>query len=331
MNQKVPMLLMRFHGSVVGQGTFPVPQLVRFLSSMNKVLQRVGRVLRGKAESRRRGKIRGSVEGDVNLQLVSLNSGIAAAVLGFERSRPDQQFPCMDAGREILQMAIDGLATVQTDGNTGTLPIGYDIGVLMAWRDAGMVLGHGITRVSFRLRNRHNPIEASLTPSGLVRICERIQDPETNVRKIEGRLLMADFNEQGARCRVHPSLGEPVHCYFDDSHMDEVLENILGYVRVVGEPIEDPSAGRTTSIRIHDIEPLYDKAGATTGLLPKGIAFRTSFWGAHALEDLADVQNVKPLKSAQDLFGTWPGDENDGFESAIVELRQARTVSDIRS
>ncbi len=331
MKQQAPLLRIRFDGDAVGPGTIPVPQLIRFLSGMNKAFQRVDRVLRGEAESRRRGRPPRSVEDDVNLEMVSLEPGSRAAVLSFERSKLDPQFPDMDAGEEVLQKAIDGLMAVQADGSNGPLPAGYDAGVLMAWRDAGAVLGQGINRVSFSLGSRNNGTEASLTPNGLARIRARIQGPKVNVRTVEGRLLMADFKEQGTRCRIHPSTGEPILCQFDDAHRDEILENILGYVRVVGEATEDPSAGKITSIRIHDIETLDDNTQEGIDLLPKGTAVGTSFWAAPTLDELADYQNVKPLKTAQNLFGTWPGDENDGFEETIIELRNTRVGSGSRS
>ena len=327
MEQQTPLLKIRFDGDAVGPGKVPVPQLIRFLSHMNKALQRVGRVLHGDAESRRRGRPLRSIADNVNLELVLLEPGSPAAVLGFERSRRDPQFPGMDAGEEILQKAVDGLTTVQTGGDTDPLPVGYDAGVLMAWRDAGNVLGQGIDRVTFSLRGQSNAIEVSLTPSGLARIRERIKGPEKNVRTIEGRLLMADFKEQGTRCRVHPSAGEPILCQFDDAHRDQVLENILGYVRVIGEATENPSTGKIIGIRIHDIEALDNETEMGIDLLPKGTAVGTSFWATPTLEYLADFQSVAPLDTSQRLFGTWPGDENDGFEATIIELRNARVGS----
>ncbi len=325
MKKQGPLLKVRFDGHAVGPGTVPVTQLVRFLYRMNTAFQRVGRVLQGESASQRRGRPPKSVEDDVNLELVSLEPGSSAAVLGFERIRPDPQLPGMDTGEETLQKAIHGLKAVQGEGDTGPLPAGYDAGVLMAWRDAGNVLGQGIERVSFALGTRNSATGASLTPDGLARIRERIQRPQSNVRTVEGRLLMADFKEQGTRCRVHPSAGEPVLCQFDDSHRDQVLGSILGYVRVVGKTTEDPATGRITSIRIHDIEPLDDKTEEGIELLPKGTAVGPSFWAAPTLDELADLQNVKPLDTAQKLFGTWPGERNDGFEATIIELRNTRT------
>ncbi len=44
------------------------------------------------------------------------------------------------------------------------------------------------------------------------------------------------------------------------------------------------------------------------------------FWESPALEELARAQNVQPLTYVQVLFGTWPGDEDDGFEEAVYDL-----------
>ena len=43
--------------------------------------------------------------------------------------------------------------------------------------------------------------------------------------------------------------------------------------------------------------------------------------GGLTIDELADVQNVKPMADVRALFGTWPGKKDDGFEEAINELR----------
>jgi len=50
------------------------------------------------------------------------------------------------------------------------------------------------------------------------------------------------------------------------------------------------------------------------------------FWESPALEDLARAQNVHPLTDVQVLFGTWPGDDDDGFEEAVYDLRHAASA-----
>lgn len=321
MNNNDPLLTIRFDGEAVGEGRIPVSHLLRFLMNMNKALQRTGCVLAGMAESTRPGAQPRSIKDEVDLDLVLLTHGSPAAVLGFERRKPELTFPVMDRGLDIIEKAMTGLSSVQ--GADDTLPVGYDAGVLMAWRDAGTLFAQGISNISLSLNHRATPLRVTLTPEGFTRIQERIKGPQTNIRTIEGRLLMADFKEHGTRCRVHPSTGDPVLCLFDDEQRDEVLENILQYVRIVGEAKEDPLTGRIASIKIHDIERLEDRESDAVELLPQGTPISRSFWESPTLDELAESQNVRPVTDLSVLFGTWPGETDDGFEDAVDELRHA--------
>ena len=51
------------------------------------------------------------------------------------------------------------------------------------------------------------------------------------------------------------------------------------------------------------------------------------FWESPVLEELARAQNVQPLTDVQVLFGTWPGDDDDGFEEAVYDLRHAASAN----
>ena len=329
MNNDTPLLKIRFDGEAVGPGRIPVSHLLRFLGNMNKALQRAGRVLLGESVSVRRGPQPHSIKDEVALDLVLLTHGSPAAVLGFERRIEQQSLAGMDRGMEILEKAIVGLAAVQEADEA--LPPGYDAGVLMAWRDAGMVFSQGIGRIEFTLNHPDRPVVAAFTPNGFVRIQQRIQGPQTNIRTIEGRLLMADFKEHGTRCRVHPAVGDPVLCLFDEEQNEEVLEDILHYVRIVGEAKEDPVTGKITSIKIHDIERLEDRENEATDLLPKGTPISRDFWQSPSLEELAFSQGVQSMADVRALFGTWPDTQDDGFEAAIDELRhQSLAGGDLR-
>lgn len=328
MNTESHLLTIRFDGNAIGSARIPVAHLLKFLANFNKALQRTGRVLQGQAESVRRGQAPSNIRSEVDLDLVMLTHGSPAAVLGFERRITSPSFPDLDLGLEILECAIRGLEPVQATGETRALPPGYDRGVLMAWRDAGVVLSQGVERIELTLNHRKNPVKAAITADGFQRLQQHIQGPQTNIRTIEGRLLMADFKEHGTRCRVHPSAGEPILCLFEDEQKDEVLDDILQYVRVVGEAKEDPVSGKITSIKIHDIERLDDRQDEATELLPKGTPIASSFWESPTLDELAHSQSVKPLSSVRALFGTWPGELDDGFEQAIDELRHGRLGSD---
>ena len=49
------------------------------------------------------------------------------------------------------------------------------------------------------------------------------------------------------------------------------------------------------------------------------------FWESPTLDELALIQNVQPLPDLRALFGTWPGDDGDGFESVVDDLRHRVT------
>jgi hypothetical protein len=317
-------LKIRFDGEAVGPGIIPVSHLLRFLINMNKALQRTGRVLAGEAESVRRGRQPGNIKDELAMDLVLLTHGSPAAVLGFERHSNQPALPGMDFGQEILEKSISGLNEIQRPG--GSLPLGCDAGVLLAWRDAGILFNQGVKEIAFTLNRQGQPLVTRFTPEGFTRIQERIKGPQTNIRTIEGRLLMADFKEHGTRCRVHPSAGEPVLCLFDEAQKDEVLEDILHFVRIIGEAREDPVTGKIASIKIHDIERMEDKEAEATELLPQGTPISRSFWESPSLEELALAQDVKPLTDVRSLFGTWPGEADDEFEEAIDELRHSHMV-----
>lgn len=52
------------------------------------------------------------------------------------------------------------------------------------------------------------------------------------------------------------------------------------------------------------------------------------FWASPALDELAAAQGVGPLDT-EALLGTWPGEDDDGFEDAIDELRHAGMRQDV--
>ena len=319
-----PLLRIRFDGSAVGPGTIPVSHLLYFLTNLNKALQRIGRVLHGEPGSVRRGRPARDIESEVELKLVSLTEGSPAAVLGFERTISEPYFPGMDSGWEILERALHGLKTIQSSDEEQALPSGYDSGVLMAWRDAGKVFGQGIDRISFTLEGHEAACQIAFTPDGVAQIRERIRGPQLNFRTIEGRLLMADFKDQGTRCRIHPSVGDPILCLFSEEQKDDVLGNILHYVRIFGEAKEDAETGKIASITIRDIDSIEEKSNEDTDLLPKGTSILQSFWESPALQELANSQGVQPVADVRTFSGTWPGDKDDGFEAAIDELRRVR-------
>ena len=209
--------------------------------------------------------------------MVHLTNGSPATIIGLDRSKKNQSLPGMDFGFEILEKALGGLEVVGSEKANGALPPGYDRGVLKAWRTTGAMLGKGIDTIQFTLNNRIDPLQATFTLPHLTQIQERILGPKINIRTIEGRLLMADFKEDATRCRIHPPIGEPVSCLFDEEQKEEVLANILQHVRITGEAVEDPVSEKIKNIKIQDIECLDDILGKPARVSKSIVAITESF------------------------------------------------------
>lgn len=252
-----------------------------------------------------------------------LRHGSDAAVLGFDRSQTNPSLPGMDLGLEAINRAVEGLASVQAEKPDRELPLGYDAGVLAAWRDAGKLFNQGIDKIEFNLAGESAPVLASLTRTGVARLGRRLQGPEVTAGTLEGRLLMGDFKESDPRCRVHPTLGEPVECRFDESLREDILHSMCYLVRATGESVVDVETGKIRRFDIESVERLNEPWGATTGE-----PLAQAFWRSRHLEELAEAQFVRPMENVEALYRTWPGEDDDGFEEAVDELRrvEARTL-----
>ncbi|MCX7048061.1 MAG: hypothetical protein NTX50_21560 [Candidatus Sumerlaeota bacterium] len=51
-----------------------------------------------------------------------------------------------------------------------------------------------------------------------------------------------------------------------------------------------------------------------------------SFWRHQTIEELAAKQRVNPVTDLKLLQGTWPGEDDDGFEEWIEELRASQII-----
>lgn len=199
MNENRHFLIIRLSGRA---GRIPVSQLLRLFSELNKVLNRVGRVLLGEIDSVRKGRVQRSIKDETALDLVKISHGSPETVLGLERLSGQQAIEGIDFGLEIIEKSIEGLSHIQTTEDA--LPPGFDAGVLLAWRDLGLVFEQGVSEVEFGLNHRPQPLKSRYTIPGYHRVQQRIQGPMLNIRTVDGRLLMADFKEHGTRCRIHP-------------------------------------------------------------------------------------------------------------------------------
>jgi hypothetical protein len=137
------------------------------------------------------------------------------------------------------------------------------------------------------------------------------------MRTLEGRLLMADFRVEGERCRLHPPIGDPIVCTFDESLSAKVHEFLRRYVRVRGEAREDAETGRIASIAITTIEPVSVGEEAIETITAE------DFWQEKTLEELAEEQGVQSPVDFEDVFGKaaalWESDEDFETFLAVAE------------
>lgn len=325
MNDKNLLLALILEGRPVHAGRIPVSQLLDLLSGIQKVFYRTGQVLFGESKSTRKGPKLKRLKQLLDIDLIEVTHGSPSTLLRFEKRSEPSLFPESDPdyALRILEVAIKGIQEAQMPGES--LPPGFDWGVLLAWRDVGRIFLKEISSITFELNHRPSPLRVQYTPQGFQVIQQRIRGPQTLLTTIEGRLLMADFKEEGMRLRVHPSLGDPVVCVFDEEQKEEVLENLLRRVRVIGEAFSDPVTGKINRVRIHDIEPLEDLSEAIEeiSVVPAQVY---GFWTSRTLEELAQMQGVQPVADITTLYGTWPGEREDGFEDFVQELRQGNVI-----
>ena len=64
------------------------------------------------------------------------------------------------------------------------------------------------------------------------------------------------------------------------------------------------------------------------GTVVEVMPIAVEFWQSPSIEELARAQHVRPIANVRTLFGTWPGEADDGFEAAIDRLRHPNAAGD---
>jgi len=180
-----PFLTVRLEGPRVGPGRIPLEDLIWLGHNMVRAVERVLRVLEGHADSRRKGRRPALTKQSLALDMVGLTPGSAAAVIHFERSEAQQHIEGTDPGGEVYEKWLAGMSV--DFATRAVLPPGYDLGVLMATRDLGALLGKGIDSMVFSLNHRARPVRATLDGPTIQRMRQRVTSPVPEQRAIEGR------------------------------------------------------------------------------------------------------------------------------------------------
>jgi len=318
-SDNLPYLSMRVEGPDVSAARMRLQDFVDLSRELMIAVERVGFVLQGSGDSMRHRRRANDFKQALSLDLVGFTHGSPAAVAQFERTPGRQDIMDAEAcelGDRAYSSWLTGLSALEDTG--AALPSGYDIGVLLKMRDVGKLFKRGINRIDFTLNHREVPIQCAYTPAMVSRVEARIARPEDLQSTIEGRLVMVDFRDTGAKFRVHPPVGDPVYCEFDRTFQDEVRDNVLQFVRVQGNAKLN-EAGNVTAIKIANIEALEEPEGMSADIPPTTSG--EDFWQHHGVDVLADAQGVSPIDDARALLGGWPDDTDDGFDDALAAMR----------
>jgi hypothetical protein len=315
-SDKAPVrLTVHLEGKGVERHRIGLQDLILFGQQLQAALIRVGAVLSG-GTSLKRGRKPAEIAEACALDLVSMNEGSLALAFEPRRQSPEQLkiFPAADnLGERALACLVEGLSHLGNGAADVELPRGYDRGVLMAVREGAKILDHGISAIAFDLHSRGQRFRASYTAELHGRVVATIRAPIASQRTIEGRLLMGDFRESDLRCRVHPPLGLPITCTFDESQIDSVLAALRRYVRIIGESKEEQ--GRIVSFKTVDIE-ILDRDGEAEEASPL-------FEDKSDIGQLATEQGVSAVSDFNALLGDfWPDDES--ADDIIAQVRAWR-------
>jgi hypothetical protein len=316
-----PYLSIKVEGTTVKPGRMHLDDFMHLMKDVRASVVALARGLYTAGEPTQRRRPPADLSEAIALDIVDFTHGSPAAVAHFERSVLGQEnFPENDLGDEAYTSWVTGMAIVTSD--QVAIPNGFDKQVLVKARDLGKLFDKGIETIQFRLNHRQVPIVYTYNHAGYVRVRQRIDGPQELTTTIEGRLLMADFNEAGRRFRIYPSVGHPVYCDFDATMADEVQENIRKFVRVTGTGLSD-SPEELRRIRVEDIEPIEEPEEGEN--VQRQMPAPGEFWSDATVEELALVQGVEPVIELSELLGGWPGDIDDGFEDEIEKIRAAES------
>jgi hypothetical protein len=310
MNRREAALTITLTGPGIGEGRLALAELVHVGRNLQAALERIALVLRGEATSLKPGRRPADVTGLCRFDLVGFRGG--SAVLELELAGAERPFEIMDLGEAALDRMVEGLQRV-SEGPS--LPPGWDTGVLVAWRELGSIFDRGVDHIEVARAKRTGVSVVRYTPAVRDQIVQRIRGPMHDLLTVEGRLLMADFDEAHRRCRVHPSYGPPVACIFREDQREAILDLLTKYVRVVGQAERDEEHGRVRVVTISDIEPIEvpgDPGGA-------------DFWEHPSVEELAQRQAVRPVERPEDLAAdVWESDSE--LEEFLADTYQARAT-----
>jgi len=290
------VLKLRIDGPGVRSGTISVPDLLRICQAAQDAVNRQAEAMRG-GSSLRPGPKTSEVYDECTLELTGIEKG--STVLPFRFAKPQQSLLLPDAmtfGADVIKNVV---TTVKMVGGAHN---GYEFepGVLDSLKVLGEVLDKKrISEIEWIVPSRpgQKAIKAVFDKRVRDRVLQKVKKPSQRSESVEGVLEMADFKEQEHKCRIHPAIGQPIACSFDVSQEDQVYQSLRKPVRVTGMAKINTNTGRIDELRIEKIDRVEP-------LLTGG----RDFFNERSIEQLAEIQGVKPLKNPKTFADAGPFD-----------------------
>jgi hypothetical protein len=249
------------------------------------------------------------VHDECTLELIGIEKG--STILPFRFAKPQLSLPgATTFGSDVVRSVV---TTVKRAGSARDRSE-FDPGVLASLKTLGEVLEKGqISRVEWIAPGRPGEKTTKAIFDKRVRnlVLQKIKTPSQRSESVEGILEMADFKEQERKCRIHPPIGQPILCSFDEGQEDKIYQWLRKLVHATGLARINPNTGRIDELHIEKIDIVEP-------LLTGG----RDFFIERSLEELARVQAVKPLRNPKVFLGGWPADQDvDAFLEEIYSSR----------
>lgn len=311
-DRKQPLIRLKFEGTAIRNNTILFDDLSTFVSNISIAIDRLVLRLLQRDTSIRRGRPPKATQIISALEIVSMGKGSVKLALDLRRN--GQQFPEWDLGEKAIDILISGVDAIEKDK---PLPNEYDQGILMALRDAGKIIDRGIDQIRMNTHSSFGTRKALYTQPIRERVITKIRRYEQAYSIVEGRLLSADVKEDKLRCRIEPSIGEPIPCTFEELMFEQVSKSMRQFVQARGEAVYDATTRKITLLHIKDLESIDESSAGEATIIPP-----SSFWKSKSFEELANEQGVYPLSDLSAITGGWPEEEDvDSFLQAIRSSR----------
>jgi len=309
---KKAILTIRVKGPSVRSGRISIPDLIRICSEAQNSLNRQAEAIEG-FKTMHPGPVKDVIRKECTLDLVRIGKG--STTLSFMPAEPQQRLDFPNQ-RSFASDAVEQLAqNIRSLGNSKGKELEIDEGVLQGiYEFGGIVEGRRITEIEWisPKGGSHKRIAAKVNKVVRERVAARLSSPRKQTAQIDGMLDMADFKPNDLKCRIDPAIGASVLCTFEERDASRVQSLMREPIRVIGEGTFQPYTQRLESLHIRTIERLPSLS------LGEG-----NYYSESSFSDLAARQKIKPAKSATELSGGFPGDENiDQFLEEIYKARK---------